>query len=162
MQHFTQQDVNNKDDHALMSWSVRPSIYLSVYLSVCLSVYSPYEPWPLFQFLNPYTVGRTPWKGDQPVAKPLPTYRTTQTQNKRTHRHPCLQPTIQEFRQAKTVHATVIGSVSSTGITNFPSIFYRASLEFFPLRFLLLELLRHSVFKHSFFIIVCIYIYIYI
>jgi hypothetical protein len=30
------------------------------------------------QFLNPLTVGRTPWTGDQPVARPLP----TQTQNK--------------------------------------------------------------------------------
>jgi hypothetical protein len=29
------------------------------------------RPWPLFQFLNLYTVGRTSWKGDQPVAKPL-------------------------------------------------------------------------------------------
>jgi hypothetical protein len=36
-------------------------------------------PWLLFQFLNLYTVGRTPWTGDQPVARPLP------TQNKRTH-----------------------------------------------------------------------------
>jgi hypothetical protein len=34
--------------------------------------------------------GMTPWAGDQPVARPLPTHRTTQTQNKRTHRHPCL------------------------------------------------------------------------
>jgi hypothetical protein len=42
------------------------------------------EPWPLFQFLNLYTVGRTPWTGDQPVARPLPTHRTAQTQNKRT------------------------------------------------------------------------------
>jgi hypothetical protein len=25
------------------------------------------------QFLNPKTIGRTPWKGDQPVARPLPT-----------------------------------------------------------------------------------------
>jgi hypothetical protein len=32
-----------------------------------------------FQFLNPYTVGRTPWTGDQPVARPLPAHRTTQT-----------------------------------------------------------------------------------
>jgi hypothetical protein len=31
-----------------------------------------------------YKVGRTPWTGDQPVARPLPTHRTTQTQNKRT------------------------------------------------------------------------------
>jgi hypothetical protein len=33
-----------------------------------------------FSILN--TVGRTPWKGDQPVAMPLPAHRTTQTQNK--------------------------------------------------------------------------------
>jgi hypothetical protein len=44
-------------------------------------------PWPLFKFLNPYTVGRTPWKGDQPVAIPLPSYRIAQTQNKRTDIH---------------------------------------------------------------------------
>jgi hypothetical protein len=49
-------------------------------------------PWPLFQFLHPYTVGRTPWTGDQAVAGPLPTHRTTQTQNKRTqYRHTCLE-----------------------------------------------------------------------
>jgi hypothetical protein len=33
-------------------------------------------PWPLFQFLGPI-YGRTPWMGDQPVARPLPTNRTT-------------------------------------------------------------------------------------
>jgi hypothetical protein len=33
-----------------------------------------------FQFLNVYTVSRTPWKGDQPDARPLPTNRTTQTE----------------------------------------------------------------------------------
>jgi hypothetical protein len=39
-------------------------------------------PWPLFQFLDPiYRVSGTPWTGDQPVARPLPTHRTTQTQN---------------------------------------------------------------------------------
>jgi hypothetical protein len=44
-----------------------------------------------FRFLILYTVGRTPWTVDQPVARPLPTHRTTHTQNKRTqYRHPCL------------------------------------------------------------------------
>jgi hypothetical protein len=38
------------------------------------------DTWPLFQFLNLYTVGRTPWTGDQPVARPLPTQRKTQTE----------------------------------------------------------------------------------
>jgi hypothetical protein len=37
-----------------------------------------------FSFLIVYSVGRTPWAGDQPVARPLPTHRTAQTQNKRT------------------------------------------------------------------------------
>jgi hypothetical protein len=42
--------------------------------------------WPLIQFRNHlYTVGRTPWTSDQPVARPLPTHRTTQTYNKRIH-----------------------------------------------------------------------------
>jgi hypothetical protein len=49
-------------------------------------------PWPLHQFRNLfYTDGGTSWTIDQPVARPLPTRRTTQTQNKRTHRHPCLE-----------------------------------------------------------------------
>jgi hypothetical protein len=41
-------------------------------------------PWPFFQFRNFFYIdGRTPWTRDQPVARPLPTQRTTQTQNKR-------------------------------------------------------------------------------
>jgi hypothetical protein len=42
-------------------------------------------PWPLFQLLNLYTVSRTPWLGNQPVARPLPTRRIN------VHRHPCLE-----------------------------------------------------------------------
>jgi hypothetical protein len=50
------------------------------------------RPWPHLQFRNLFcTVGRTPWTGDQPLLKPLPKHRTIQTQNKRTHRHPCLE-----------------------------------------------------------------------
>jgi hypothetical protein len=41
-------------------------------------------PWPLFQFLNLYTIGTTSWTGDQSVARPIPTHKTTQTQNGRT------------------------------------------------------------------------------
>jgi hypothetical protein len=37
-----------------------------------------------FSFLILYTIGRTPWAEDQPVARPQPTHRITQTQNKRT------------------------------------------------------------------------------
>jgi hypothetical protein len=37
------------------------------------------------QFLILYRVGRTPWMGDQPVARPLHTHRIN------IHRHPCLK-----------------------------------------------------------------------
>jgi hypothetical protein len=61
-----------------------------------------------FQFLNPYTVCRTPWTGDQPVARPLPPHKTTQIQNKRTQTsmpRVGFQPTIPVFERAKTDHA---------------------------------------------------------
>jgi hypothetical protein len=61
--------------------TIHPSTQLSeiTLLAICLSMalQSFVGPWPLFQFLNLYTAGRTPWTGDQPVARPLPTHRTT-------------------------------------------------------------------------------------
>jgi hypothetical protein len=33
----------------------------------------------------------TPWMRGHPVARPQPTHRTTQTQNRRTHRHSYLE-----------------------------------------------------------------------
>jgi hypothetical protein len=56
------------------------------------------------QFLNPRTVGGTPWMGDQPVVRPL----AIQTQNKHGQTSmPCVgfEPTIPAFERAKTVHA---------------------------------------------------------
>jgi hypothetical protein len=72
-----------------------------------------------FSFLILYTVGKTPWTGDQPVASSLPTHRTIQIQNKRTQTSmPWVgfEPTIPAFQRAKRVHAldreaTVTGSV---------------------------------------------------
>jgi hypothetical protein len=72
------------------------------------------------QFLNSKTLSRTPWAGDQPVARPLP----TQTQNKRRYTSmPSvgLEPTIPVFERAKTFHdldraATVIGSTITNSI----------------------------------------------
>jgi hypothetical protein len=61
------------------------------HICLCMALQPSVEPWPLLSFLIFYTVGRTPWMGDQPVARPLPTHRTTQTQNKRTHTHPCFK-----------------------------------------------------------------------
>jgi hypothetical protein len=71
-----------------------------------------------FSFLMFYRVGRTPWTGDQPVARPLPAHRTVQIQNKRTQTsmHQIgFEPAIPVFERAETVHAldhvaTVIGS----------------------------------------------------
>jgi hypothetical protein len=70
-----------------------------------------------FSFLILYTVGRTPLTGNQPVARPLPTHRTTQPQNK--CRQTCMprvgfEPTTSVFERAKRVYAldsaaTVIG-----------------------------------------------------
>jgi hypothetical protein len=78
-------------------------------------------PWSLFQFLDFYTVGRTPWTGDQPVARQIPAHRTAQTQNKRTQTSMSqveFETTIPVFERAKTVHAldraaTVIGTFSN-------------------------------------------------
>jgi hypothetical protein len=71
-------------------------------------------------FLILYTLDRTPSTGDQPVTRPLPTYRTTQTQNKRIQTSmPWVgfEPTIPVFERTKTVHesdrsATAIGCTS--------------------------------------------------
>jgi hypothetical protein len=79
-----------------------PSLFLSLYASRAL--------WALaaFQFLNLYTVGRTPWTRDQPVTRPLHTHRRTRTQNKRTQismPRVVFEPSILVFEGAKTVHA---------------------------------------------------------
>jgi hypothetical protein len=59
-----------------------------------------------FSFLILYTVSRTAWTGDQPVARPLHTHRTTQTKNKRTQTYvPWVgfELTILVFERAQTV-----------------------------------------------------------
>jgi hypothetical protein len=81
--------------------------------------------WPLLQFRNLFhTDGRTPWASDQPVLRPLPRHRSTQTQNKRTHKYPCLwvgfEPTIPAFERVKTVHA-LDGAVEVSGQLHAPA-----------------------------------------
>jgi hypothetical protein len=85
-----------------------PAVFISLFLSwlkwednikmdlkeinwpVYLSIYRPLlHLGRFFSFLILYTVGRTPWTGDQPVARLLPTHRTTHTIN--AHRHACLE-----------------------------------------------------------------------
>jgi hypothetical protein len=95
------------------------SIYLSIYLSMALQ---PFGPWPLFQFLNLYTAARTPWTGDQPIAKPLTAHRAAQTQNNYTQTpmpHVGLEPTIPVFERALDRAATVIGNSEFTASNNW-------------------------------------------
>jgi hypothetical protein len=62
-------------------------VSLPIYVSTALMDFG----WS-FSFLILYTAGRSPWKGDQEVARPLPTHRTAQTLNKSTqYRHPCFE-----------------------------------------------------------------------
>jgi hypothetical protein len=94
-----------------------PHDHRSENLKFCLWLYNPCGPWPLFRFLNLCTVGRTPWTGDQPVARPLPTHAGQHKQNKRTQTSmPRMgsEPTIPAFERPKAFHAldraaTVIG-----------------------------------------------------
>jgi hypothetical protein len=101
-----------------MSHSISIYLLVSIYLSVCLSfrpsIHPPMSlqpfvtPWPLFQFLNLYRIRETPWMGDQPVARPLPTHRAIQTQNKRTETSTPrvgFEPTIPLLERTKKVHA---------------------------------------------------------
>jgi hypothetical protein len=90
--------------------------FISLALSMPLQLFGF---WPLFQFLKPYTVDRTPRMRDQPVSRPLLTHRTTQRKDKSTQTfmpRVGFEPTIPVFEQAKTVHvldrsATWIGFI---------------------------------------------------
>jgi hypothetical protein len=99
-----------------MNNAVFGSCFPETYPPPSMSIQS-FESWRFFGFLILYSVGRTPWTGDQPVARPLHTLGTTQTQNKRTQTSmPWVgfEPTILVFERTKKVHAldraaTVIG-----------------------------------------------------
>jgi hypothetical protein len=80
----------------------------------------------VFNFsLDLYIIGRTPWTRDRPVARPLPKYRTTETQNKRTYKHQTsmleagFEPTITASERAKTVHGLeLLATVTSCVIVH--------------------------------------------
>jgi hypothetical protein len=79
-------------------------------------VLQSFGPWWPFCVLILYAVGRTPWTGDQTVARPLSTHIETQIKNKLTQTsmpRVGFEPTIPVFGRAKTLHildraATVI------------------------------------------------------
>jgi hypothetical protein len=83
------------------------------------------QPFVGLQFHNLfYTDGRTPWTSDQPVARPLPTHRTTQTQNKRTQTSMAwvgLETTIPAFERAKRVH-DLDRAVTVSGLLSFAEL----------------------------------------
>jgi hypothetical protein len=76
-----------------------------------------------FHFLDLfYTVGRTPWTGDQPVKRPLPAHRTRQTQNKRTQTsmpQVGFEPTIPEFERAKIASDFVIYALANSQLNAY-------------------------------------------
>jgi hypothetical protein len=55
---------------------------LYIYMYIFSMALQPFVgPWPLLQFRNIfYTDGKTPWTSNQPIARPLPTHRTTHTE----------------------------------------------------------------------------------
>jgi hypothetical protein len=71
--------------------------FASVVTSATTQVFFKTNPWFVFihssytVLFGSYTIGRTSWTSDGPVARPLPKYRATQTQNTHTHnnKHPC-------------------------------------------------------------------------
>jgi hypothetical protein len=82
-----------------------PSLTLT---SLSLFLYRPLDLGRLFSFLILYTVGRTPRTGDQPIPRPIPRHRTTQTQNRGTKtsmRRVGFEPTTPVFERVKAIHA---------------------------------------------------------
>jgi hypothetical protein len=80
--------------------SISLSIYGSAILLLDLSRF--------FSFLILYTVYRTPYTGNQPVARTLPAHKSTQTQNKHAQTSMLslgFEPTNPAFERAKTVYA---------------------------------------------------------
>jgi hypothetical protein len=76
------------------------------------SLYNSTALWTLAVFFSVslilFTVGMTPWTGDQPVARSLHTHRTPQRQNKCTQTwmpRVGFEPTTPVFEKSKTVHA---------------------------------------------------------
>jgi hypothetical protein len=63
-----------KEEGVVKGWfqNLYSSDIISLSLSLSLWLYSPSDLGRFFSFLILYTVGRTPWTEDQPIARPLP------------------------------------------------------------------------------------------
>jgi hypothetical protein len=132
--------ANNKSRTVLYRWDIwradsNPTRGMDIFVS--LRLYSLLLGLGRFiRFLILYTVGRTPWTGDQPIARSLPAHTTAQTQNKCTQTFmPWVgfEPTITVLERAKTVHAvdraaTVIGRMDMC--RRVFCLYYREPIEF--------------------------------
>jgi hypothetical protein len=89
---------NLRTCHVLLVTGGPLNIVIIMILSMALQPFV--RPWPLVQFLNLYIAGRTPWKGDQPVAKPLLAYTGQHKHriNAHTHASKEFQPRIPSVR----------------------------------------------------------------
>jgi hypothetical protein len=107
----------------------RPGPPFCIYGSIALVDLDRY-----FSFLFLYALGRTPWMGDQLVARPLHTQRTIQTHNKRTQTSMHwvgFEPKITVFEGAKTVHASyrAATAIGTPGPTRNRNILHRCHLN---------------------------------
>jgi hypothetical protein len=91
----------------------KPVLVFGFPINLSMALQSFVGPWPSFSFLILYTASRTPWMGDQPVARPLPIHKEYYKRTK-TFIRVGFEPTIPVFQRAKAVHivdraTTVIG-----------------------------------------------------
>jgi hypothetical protein len=106
------------------------------FCTLSLWLYNPLDFGCFFSFWILHTIGRIPWTGDQPIARPLPTHKT-QLQNKRTQTYiprVGFEPTIPMFERAKSVHdldeaATLMGTNFAWIIFRYDSRDYEAPCE---------------------------------
>jgi hypothetical protein len=92
----------------LNSFQILILIRLERYISLSMALQHCVGPWPPFNFLIFYTVGRTPWTGGSARRKAATCTRTEQTHNKpRQTSMPQVgfEPKIPVFERAKTVHS---------------------------------------------------------
>jgi hypothetical protein len=74
------QEARESNDKPLIFVSIFMNTVVFLSLSLSLWLYSPLDLGRFFSFLILYTVGRTPWKGDQPVARAVPAHDKTNTE----------------------------------------------------------------------------------
>jgi hypothetical protein len=112
--------VTDRISHILKALAYKNNYSIISFIHSSMALQPFVGPWPLLQFRNLfYTDSKTSWMRDQPVARPLPTHRTIQTQIKRTQTsmpRVGFETTIPAFERAKIIHAldraaTMIGQL---------------------------------------------------